>query len=320
MKNIKLINLRALTILLVVLGHSIILYSPKWGIYQTTKQVYILELLKDIINIIQMPIFFAISGYLFYKTIQKNLSFIKFSINKLKRLIIPFCIVGIFWMIPIKLSINYYQSSNFFHIVKEFLIGNDVGHLWYVVVLFLIFILMFLLKEIIKGKNVIKDIIITLILLLVSITSTKISIHFYLVQTMNYAFYFYIGILLNKYEEIINHKKHQWLKLAIPLTLLSMIITIYFESEILTYWTACLTIIVLYEILPNRTNKILNLISDNSFGIYLLHSPLVYITYAHLSNASPIIVVGLNFIVFGSIALLLTIIIRKIKLGFIIGE
>ena len=74
MKNLKVVNIRAIAIIIVVLGHSIILYSPYWGIYQTSNKVYIFEVLKDIINIIQMPLFFSLSGYLFYKTISKKLN------------------------------------------------------------------------------------------------------------------------------------------------------------------------------------------------------------------------------------------------------
>jgi hypothetical protein len=37
-------------------------------------------------------------------------------------------------------------------------------------------------------------------------------------------------------------------------------------------------------------------------------------------NANPVVVVGINFIVCGIIASILTILLRKIKLGFMIGE
>ena len=57
-------NLRA--IVLVVFGHSIILYDTNWGFYTTNQTVVVLEILKHWINLIQMPLFFSLSGYLFF--------------------------------------------------------------------------------------------------------------------------------------------------------------------------------------------------------------------------------------------------------------
>lgn len=50
-------NIRALAILLVVLGHSIILYSTGWDLYTTTRQAPFLSWLKRVIDILQMPLF-----------------------------------------------------------------------------------------------------------------------------------------------------------------------------------------------------------------------------------------------------------------------
>ena len=47
-------NVRALAIFLVVLGHSIILYSSAWGYYPTEQKSILLDNLKFLINGIQM--------------------------------------------------------------------------------------------------------------------------------------------------------------------------------------------------------------------------------------------------------------------------
>ena len=49
-------NVRALAIFLVVLGHSIILYSSVWGYYPTEQKSILLDNLKFLINGIQMPL------------------------------------------------------------------------------------------------------------------------------------------------------------------------------------------------------------------------------------------------------------------------
>ena len=101
---------------------------------------------------------------------------------------------------------------------------------------------------------------------------------------------------------------------------LIVINTIYPMSVILTIVIKIIFIFSIYVWIPSNKNKIINIISENSFGIYLFHSPLTYIIYTLDVNANPVIVVGINFIVCGIIASILTILLRKIKLGFMIGE
>ena len=53
-------NIRALCIFLVVLGHSIILYSSAWDLYSTEVTAPVLDLMKKFIDAIQMPLFFSL--------------------------------------------------------------------------------------------------------------------------------------------------------------------------------------------------------------------------------------------------------------------
>lgn len=54
-------------------------------------------------------------------------------------------------------------------------------------------------------------------------------------------------------------------------------------------------------------------------GIYLLHSPLIYFTYSYCSNEFPLVVVFINFVIDGSIAVLLTNFLMKGKGKWLIG-
>ena len=94
----KLDNLRGLAILLVVFGHSIILYSNSWNLIQTSVHVPTLSYIKDIINLIQMPLFFSLSGYLFAYS-KKKTNVPAFILAKLKRLLIPYFFFAFFWLI-----------------------------------------------------------------------------------------------------------------------------------------------------------------------------------------------------------------------------
>lgn len=94
--------IRTLAIVLVMLGHSIIIYEPSWTIINTDIEAPYFVLLKQVINLVQMPLFFALSGYLFFYTLQKKGSLMELMRNKTSRLLLPFIMVGVFFMIPIK--------------------------------------------------------------------------------------------------------------------------------------------------------------------------------------------------------------------------
>lgn len=62
-KREDIVSIRAIAILLVAFGHSIILYSSSWSLYETSVQSQVLDHLKNIINMLQMPLFFSVSGF-----------------------------------------------------------------------------------------------------------------------------------------------------------------------------------------------------------------------------------------------------------------
>lgn len=142
-RNYKLDNIRTLAIILVVLGHSIIIYSTDWGLYVSMRKVVVFDYMKKLINIIQMPVFFSLSGFLFRNQVAKK-SMSDIFKSKFVRLMIPYYCIALGWMIPIKILIDYpaYQNRNIFNIVVEdILLFNDNGHLWYLPCLFLCFLL-----------------------------------------------------------------------------------------------------------------------------------------------------------------------------------
>lgn len=79
-------------------------------------------------------------------------------------------------------------------------------------------------------------------------------------------------------------------------------------------------VIGLYCLVSSSRNKFLMVLSKNSYGIYLFHSPLIYFMYMLYPNASPIVMFTMNFIVCGIISLGLVYLVRILGLKFIIGE
>ena len=146
MRNFKIVNLRAFAIITVVIGHSIILYSSKWSIMETNVICPFFDGMKDFINLYQMQLYFFISGYLFYGSLQKKQSFLHFIRIKALRLIIPYLFFGFLWMIPIKylLQIPSIQDQSLTDLSINLLEGINNGHLWFLNSLFIIFIVLYL--------------------------------------------------------------------------------------------------------------------------------------------------------------------------------
>lgn len=321
----KINNIRAFAILIVIIGHSIILYSNSWNLYSTNYQVPIMDMLKSMINVFQMPLFFSLSGFLFYNTLRKKEKLIKFIIKKIKRLIIPFFSIAILWMIPIKYFVNYnnYNNQSIIITLKNVFNLSDSGHLWYLPTLFFIFLIYFILyktlSKIIKNNNMIY-LVLFIVTVMMQILCKKIVLVTSIYNVLNYSFYFFVGMIINMfniYKCDIKRKNKVILSLLLIVFIISSIkITNYFYILFAT----TMILLLIYLIAPNKENDCLNKISDNSFGMYLFHSPLIYITYSYLNNFNPFYVVYINFIIFGTTSYLLTKCIKKTKFKFIIGS
>ena len=107
--NVKIANLRALAILIVAFGHSIIIFDSGWNYYSSYYSSTLLENIKHCINLFQMPLFFFISGFCFFytRTKLKKEGLLAFAKKKGKRLLIPFVVFSFFWMIPLRLAAHY---------------------------------------------------------------------------------------------------------------------------------------------------------------------------------------------------------------------
>lgn len=100
---------------------------------------------------------------------------------------------------------------------------------------------------------------------------------------------------MNKRKSIFNPIYNNKI-LKIILVLINIIGLIYYgladnTSVIFDLGVRALTIINLFKLIPNTTNKLLDKLGENSFGIYLFHSPLVYITFSYIPNINPIILI-----------------------------
>lgn len=291
-----------------------------------------------------MPLFIFISGYVYnYNRIERGkyddkYSFIK---NKFMRLIVPFFTVAIIYVIPIRLLVGYqnYQGESFLSlIVNHAILGKDIGHLWYLQVLFNIFIVFYLLEKLFRKMPVWINFI---LLIVISIFSTYSPNIFNILLTSRYFIYFYLGYSVREIK--INDKIgnialitlffFQFIGLVFSLGISQLlshpIITgLTLGFSVLGSVFSCLFYYLLFTKISFSYDKIvihdlISYVDTKSFGIYLFHSPLLYIVLYYLSDQliNPYLMVFILFFVmlFGSI-LITSLIEKSDRLGFILGK
>jgi len=87
-----------------------------------------------------------------------------------------------------------------------------------------------------------------------------------------------------------------------------------------SYFLSFCILASLYICIPKSSNGLIKKISDNSYGLYLFHSPLIYITATYLPNINPLLMVFINFFVFGGIAYAITGLLSNSALKFAVGK
>lgn len=328
--DLKIVNLRVLAIILVVLGHSIIIYQSSWNLYSTSVNAPYFDVLKRLIDVIQMPLFFSISGYLFFFKVR-YIRFKDLILSRIKRLLVPYFLVACFYMVPIRLLVRYegYKNLQIYELIfSKILCGYDNGHLWFLPALFLCFVIVYVIVNIenkIPVRSLVKNII-NLSLFCYLFYKKPLGYFPYLKNCEDNIMWFYMGYLFNFYSE--NFCKIRLNKfLKILCAMFALILLFYFnvvDNWLLKVFFRLLILSILYMIISDKHiygNAIGSMINKNSFGIYLFHSPLIYITYTLIPNSNPIIILLINFGIFGTVGFILTEIFRKIKiLKFAIGE
>lgn len=329
-RNEQIENIRAIAIIIVMLGHSIILYTG-WGVMDTSRTVPYISILKLFINVIEMPLFMSISGYVFFYSIRKGVQYGGFILGKIKRTLIPYLFVGTLWMIPLhRLGGAYNPSENYMHQVFDFIFRMEgLGQLWFLISLFMIFAFFFPVIKVSEKTGGMGEISLLAVLLLISyaVKSNQLLTSIDNVAIMRffyYMFWFYLGYLINENSRRLfccerKYRTFIGICCVIAFTVCFMLYNDN-HSETFYYSAALFGVLSMYTLIPKKSNRIMKFISRNSFGMYLFHSPMVYITFKYWGELNPYFVIMFNVFCLGSIATLMTVGLRHSPFALIIGE
>ena len=295
--------LRVIATLLVVIGHCtyfniITEYGGCDYSYLLVDKSFVFKVvskLTSFIYLFHVPLFIALSGALFAKSLDRGryASFMELLNKKAKRLVIPFIVVTLFYAVPIKFLSGYYNAST--SVFSDVLIGQVLiqgnTHLWYLLTLFMIFLVVYLcIKNIHK-----KQTLLFLCLGLLSMASGKIHIHL-LSYVCQYTFWFYAGMLFERHRIFFEDNFSCMSKLLLLDVLLYAIyeilghivmplpVMVIFKSlKIVLAVMLCLTVYMISYLVATSNimaSKIFEVLRRDSLGIYLYSDPFNYLILA----------------------------------------
>ena len=307
-------------ILLVVLGHVTFSYSPM-SIITPNLPSTTLNLVKDIIYSFHMPLFFFASGCIFSYQLevkQKPMTFMQLFKNKAKRLLLPFFAFGLFMVYPTMVLLGFRDPVHYF--IDGFILALDPRHLWFVMTLFLLFLVFFGLRKICNKLHI--PIWTTSILALLIYSFPMNIMYFQIRNVEEYLIWFTLGYLFTIYKPVFKYV----VMAALCGLGFNMVMPEFIPSNMLKLFNAIIGVAIFY-LLAARTikieeTKLYQWIAPNSFGIYLFHAMIIYWLefIAAPYQINPYLLSIAVFVTSLTLSILLTVSVRKLGLGVIIGE
>lgn len=295
---------KVLVTILVIIGH-ITYYSKSDCRFPQIENSAFLADLTDIIYYFHMPLFFAISGGVFYLT--KNLAgkygtMKKLVTNKFSRLMIPYLFFISIVFIPLIMILGLSDSSYVNLLSQKVLTIGDLGWLWFLPTLFLIFIIFNVGHKYLLKHKIWLLIIFGICSMAYYVMPHKIFGHEVLIsQIFKYCLYFYVGYLL---VALGTSRKIKHNALLLSGTLLFFMLMIFAHFTIVSYsipyiplisslmvaLAGILAVFYLCYYISNKTDlniyPVFRLFKKHSFGIYLFHDVFVLIAFYLLVGIS----------------------------------
>ena len=329
-KQLKEISfLKTIMMLSVVLYHSCLFFKGSWFTYSSpVYDANYINVLSFWLNTFHIQTFTFASGFIFFylKSIGKYKDPKVDIKNRTKRLLLPLVFAEIFWIIPFYI---YYYGFNISTIIKKFILLESPSQLWFLPMLFLVFVFFynFYNKINFSFKNIIFIYIITFI---IGTILSRLNLNYFnICNAVRYSLYFYLGGYIHENKEIINNKYLYVISIFAILIIGYLIFSQTRNIAILKYIDmlvtpilSCLEAILLYKMSDyivntkrvNLDNKIYALLQENSFGIYLFHQQIIWITITIFNGiVHPIIQCILSFIISLVCSLIISIVLKNIK-------
>lgn len=230
-----------------------------------------------------MPLFFMLSGAV---TAISNLeSFDKMFEKKIIRLVVPYYVYGLLFMLPVKYYVGFYEQNTIKDATKSFLGISECGHLWFLPTLFWCFVFSYLLLKTVGRKSL--YLLFLVVFFIWQCFPTISESYFGITLSVRYITWFVIGYIFEKKRQ---EKKEKFILGRAILQVVLLSIAVWAMSGALITPDDFITVLVkaywMYSIadlcvnLVGQKSKIRNIVrilSKYSIYIYIFHDPLEYI-------------------------------------------
>ena len=273
--------------------------------------------------------FALVSGYLFYylKIEQgKYKEFQPFLIGKIKRLIIPYIFVCVFWVVPVA---EYFFHYSIPEVIERYVLGTNPNQLWFLLMLFWVYIIARPLEGVFDRKPIIDTVIVVCLYAVGMVGSRYVPNYFFIWRSCEYVLFFWIGFMIRKLPEVFGKIKwYMWLAGFVVLFILWEKIdsgAIHSLLEIAIHVTGS---IAAFECLSTLAEHIdwnkpwFKNLSSKTMPMYLFHQQIIYFTIYWLNGkVNPYLHAGINFVIALAGSFIISSILMRWKATiFLIGE
>ena len=322
--------IKVVMMLVVILCHSVSLWARGgWFNQAPAQSSKVLAYLSDWFGTFHVYTFVFVSGYLFYYLkveLGKYNTFGALIGNKSKRLLIPYAVVSLIWVIPAYLL---FFNPTAFDIIKNYAFAIAPSQLWFVIMLFGVFFLFYPFLKFFEEYSWIYGCLFCLILYGIGVVcSSFVPNVFSLFTTLKYFIFFYFGFAIRKYKcnFLINVPWYLYFALQVALYSLYYFVISVQQGMIFTLLSIALhslcavvgvlmvvTLAKKIKVKRLESSKVYKLLSKHNFVMYLFHQQLIYCTISLLNGVlNPYLLAVVNFVFATVVSLGIAILINKI--------
>lgn len=327
---------RSVLILIVVLGHSIIFWAGNWIFDDIKIEAPLLGQISGWFGTFHTQALTVISGFTYEFVVESRGGYLfpELVKKKLKRLLIPFVLISIFWVLPLTSFVIEIDAN---YILNKFVLGKSPAQLWYLLMLFDVFVLFYPIRYLLSKSGVFY-IIFPILYFAADFFGDTSNNYFQFITSLRYLSFFALGHVIFRYRKVLFSNGPLSLRKPVVLIMLVIIHIIAYITYLLdiprtktllmlflNFGGALTAAVVLLHIgeKVNPNNKLMSILNNNSFGVYLLHQQLIYYTLFTLNGLiNPYLHAVINFAVSLSLSLIISVAFHRSRIlrVYFLGE
>lgn len=333
MKNVDFA--RTVLILLVVLGHSLLFWGGDWIFSDIAIQAPVLGHIADWIGTYHTQALTAISGFTYEFICEKRGGYMFHDLlaKKVKRLLVPYVLISIFWVIPLTSLVVEVDTR---YVIDKFVLGKSPAQLWFLLMLFDVFVLFHPLRLLVERSKWFY-LVFPLLYFGSGLVLGGAGNYFQIPRALQYVSFFALGHAVYRYRDTLStgrcNLRRPWV-LALLLVLHVAAFLLYLQHiprtatllNLFMNFGGCLAAVAILLHLGNKVgqkSKLLTILSRHSFAVYLLHQQIIYFTLYYLNGlVCPALHAAINFVVSLAVSLLLSVALHKMRIArvYFLGE